>query len=539
MSQTIIGLDLGSYSIKAVMLRSTFKRHELAAFAEEELPSSSSLPWDEKLAEAWRSILRRFAVSPDQVICSVPGDKVTLKELSLPFADPKKIEQVIGFELEGDIPFQDIDEVFFDYQVIRTPEGESSVTVALTPRDYFHELFEALKGAGMDARIITVAGMSYPALLEHYPSFENRPLVVVDIGHETTRIVVCHRGRVVLWRTLLRGGRSITRTISRAFNLQFHEAEGVKRSQGQVRTNPAAAVDDGIVHLPGVIEEALAPIVREIRVICIACEGKTGAEPARVFITGGTSRIKGIDGFMGTMLGLPVERLKPDRVEFNQSIPVEGAEDVMGEALATSLRAFPEKYKEINFRKGPYAFKGHYQYIRERALGMAACLLMLIASLVALAWSRSEALQYEHDLQTTDLKMKTRAIFGEEISDFEAVLSKMRPDKGGPSLASLIPAVDGFEIFSEISSRMGQDMTVDMETIEVDLERKRVEIRGRTESATSVETIAERLRKYDCFPEIVKDRNEKSTDGKQLFVLAIELDCGGKAKKGKKGGNSE
>ena len=49
-------------------------------------------------------------------------------------------------------------------------------------------------------------------------------------------------------------------------------------------------------------------------------------------------------------------------------------------------------------------------------------------------------------------------------------------------------------------------------------------MRGRTTSATEVQTIVERLGSIDCFKSVETERNEKGTDQKQVFNMTMKLE---------------
>ena len=51
---------------------------------------------------------------------AMPGELLTVRVLDLPFSDPRKIEQVVGYELEGQIVHA-LSEVVFDHLVLETP----------------------------------------------------------------------------------------------------------------------------------------------------------------------------------------------------------------------------------------------------------------------------------------------------------------------------------------------------------------------------------------------------------------------------------
>jgi len=69
-----------------------------------------------------------------QVVSVLPGDAVTHRILELPFADRKRLEQTVPFELESHLPFE-LDETVIDFQVLDTSaDGTSGKPKRLTAR---------------------------------------------------------------------------------------------------------------------------------------------------------------------------------------------------------------------------------------------------------------------------------------------------------------------------------------------------------------------------------------------------------------------
>ncbi|PIE65530.1 MAG: hypothetical protein CSA24_02530, partial [Deltaproteobacteria bacterium] len=158
MAQRIIGLDVGSWSIKAAVLESSLRRAQLAAFVEHHIPSEpSGAPVEGGQEAAIASVLK--SLDPDALVAAVPGSSLLIRELRLPFSDDKRIAQVLGFELETVIP-KPIDEVVYDYQVAREGEDGTTLLCPAIDRGRLTEWLGMLKEAGGDPRFVTTTGLS-------------------------------------------------------------------------------------------------------------------------------------------------------------------------------------------------------------------------------------------------------------------------------------------------------------------------------------------------------------------------------------------
>src|SRR5512133_51088 len=118
MAQTILGLDLGSHSVKAVLLESTLRGWTVVGAASLPVPRSpegEERTLRDRQAAAVRDLLAARGWTPDTVAAAVPGAAAASHVVTLPFTDPRRIEQTIAFEVEGQIPFE-LEDVAWDWQ---------------------------------------------------------------------------------------------------------------------------------------------------------------------------------------------------------------------------------------------------------------------------------------------------------------------------------------------------------------------------------------------------------------------------------------
>ena len=497
MSQSILGLDLGRRSVKAVVLETTFKGYEAVRFAEAILaPDDGETPWTARMGEAVGRLVSENDLAHDVTVTALPGDRVTTRVITLPFTRAREIDLVLGPELEDQLPFSDLDEVVFDYQILATGDDGARLMVAVADREFLAEFLEALQAGGVDPRVVTVGGFAKADLLRHMAIAEDGPLLVADMGHEATTLTVVRHGKPVMWRTVLRGGRRVDEALA-----------GVDREDGHAAS--------------AAIGRALGPLVGDMKQTLLSAAGVTGEDVRAIYLCGGASRLGGLDAYLTGQCGVDVVLLEASRAAFNTLPDAAALDAAVPEALGLALRALPGQPDEVNFRKGELAFKGEYQYLRGKVVGVALGMLALLVSLGGLAYASYHAMRAEEVQLLADLQGQTQAIFGRPYTDFHAAAAAV--SRKGAAQKNPIPTRDAYHLLYDTSVKVGDDLVVDLDLFEVDLDRERAEIRGRTESATAVQTIVGRLGKVDCFGRVETERNERGTDDKQVFHLSVKL----------------
>src|SRR5215208_2598010 len=177
MAQRILGLDLGASAVKAVLLESAFRTCAVVDTARAPLephPPEPPSPQGGEGGVPGRTLATRHAAAVralldatgwrfDVAVVAFPGAGGSTTLVTLPFTDPRRIEQTIGFEVEGQIPF-DLADVSWDWQQLAVRDGKTELLVAVVRKEELAQLLGALGDAGIDPRAIVPAGVAYAAL---------------------------------------------------------------------------------------------------------------------------------------------------------------------------------------------------------------------------------------------------------------------------------------------------------------------------------------------------------------------------------------
>jgi general secretion pathway protein L len=154
----ILGLDLGSHSVKGLLLDTNTRGGGIKAQAEVRRGEGDR-------QETLRAALRELLAHPelqhaDQVVVALPGQSLATHQLAMPFSDPKRIEATIPFEVESQLPFE-LSEAVFDYQVASLVKDKGSeLLVGVVRREELSGLLGLLAELGVDPRVVTHPGIT-------------------------------------------------------------------------------------------------------------------------------------------------------------------------------------------------------------------------------------------------------------------------------------------------------------------------------------------------------------------------------------------
>ncbi|HEY4522843.1 MAG TPA: type IV pilus assembly protein PilM [Candidatus Paceibacterota bacterium] len=245
--QSVLGIDIGSSSLKVVQLRKdkgkavleTYGELALGPYAGSAIGQAAALS-AEQIAETLRDLLREAKVTTKSCGVSIPFARSLLVLVELPYRkDPKEQQTVIELEARKYIPVP-VSEAQIDWFVVPSaPKGPAAeaerepkkieVFLIAVHNDELALLQKAVTSAGLDPGFFEIEIFStIRAVVEEPVS----PVMVLDIGAATTKTYVVERGVVALSHSISTGSQDITRAIASSENLSLARAEVLKKEAG-------------------------------------------------------------------------------------------------------------------------------------------------------------------------------------------------------------------------------------------------------------------------------------------------------------------
>ncbi len=242
-SRSVIGVDIGSSSLKVVQLRKeggtavleTYGELALGPYAGAEVGQATNLPAS-KIAETLTDLLREASVTTMDAGVSIPFSRSLLTLVELPRRDePSEQKTVIELEARKYIPVP-VSEVQLDWFILpeSIPEGGAlsekvKVLLVAVHNDELALLENVVKGSNIAATFYEIEIFSTIRSVVDEPI---KPVLVLDIGASATKVYVVERGVVALSHNIPEGGQDVTRTISSANGITMQKAESLKKEHG-------------------------------------------------------------------------------------------------------------------------------------------------------------------------------------------------------------------------------------------------------------------------------------------------------------------
>ncbi len=264
------------------------------------------------LTPAMQRVMREKGIKAAPLVVSLNGQAVFPRFAKFPAVAADKLEELVRYEVEQNVPFP-IDEIVCDHQFTgTTPEGEKAAMIVAAKLEQVRAVTDAVAAAGLSPQIVDVSPMAiYNAFRWSNPGATGCS-VILDIGSRTTSLILVEDEKIYT-RSIPVAGNTITKDIAQTFGCSLEEAEQLKIERGYVSLGGVTEDADEVTdRVSKIVRTALTRLHAEIsRSINFYRSQQGGNAPARLFLTGGTVRLPQLDEFFRETLQVEVGYLNP------------------------------------------------------------------------------------------------------------------------------------------------------------------------------------------------------------------------------------
>lgn len=199
-----LGIHLAGRRFQLVALDGTFKKPKVRACVSGNAPDAGDAT-PEGLGDQLKAAAKenRKALESDNIGLAVESSLATFRSLALPFAEASKIEEVLKFEVEGQLPQWDIDAVVIDFHTVKATPVESQLLVTAVPKEELARRIGLAERAGLEPFDAEIEATALFRAAEQQGVLEpERAQVLVHFGGRTTTFVTVVEGRLSAMRAL-------------------------------------------------------------------------------------------------------------------------------------------------------------------------------------------------------------------------------------------------------------------------------------------------------------------------------------------------
>lgn len=291
--KTQLGLDIGEKRIKLVMLKKEANMFRVAAYRSIKTPpgvvDGGYISDPLQLSEALKGLVRDSGVNPGAPLASaVSGQQVYTRLLSLPRMRLEELRKAALYQAAGFLPLS-IEDVAADIYPVREysdAEGEKTEVLFVAARTgQVENLLQACRLAGLKLKWVEIEALGLArTFATQLNAAGDKVSAVVNIGANRAYMAFFKRGALVLLRSISFG------------SAVFYDDDG----EGEQGAEAEAGIKADSPEFAGLIADFVAELSRSLSYAQIQLKEAVNT----LFLTGGGSRIEGMDEYLSTALQL-------------------------------------------------------------------------------------------------------------------------------------------------------------------------------------------------------------------------------------------
>ena len=309
----LIGIDIGSSSVKMVQLREARGGYQLVNLGMSMLPPEAivdnAIMDSSSVVGVIRELVESHKVKTKNVATSISGHSVIIRKILLPIMTEEEMEASIQWEAEQYIPFE-ISEVNLDFQILGPDANDSSqmnVLLVAAKKDFVNDYLALFRECGLNPLVMDVDCFAVANVFEaNYGVSENEIVALIDLGASSLNVNILKGGMSVFTRDIQMGGNVYNEELQKRLGLNSEDAETVKLGGEVSGISPDTVA--------AIIEDATEALTTDIqRSLDFFSASSSDERPKKVYITGGVSKVAAIRNSLAQRLGVEVQLIDPWR----------------------------------------------------------------------------------------------------------------------------------------------------------------------------------------------------------------------------------
>ncbi|MGQ9499436.1 MAG: type IV pilus assembly protein PilM [Dissulfurimicrobium sp.] len=313
-SHPVLGLDIGSHSIKIVELAMSGGKITIRKAGRALVPLNAIkdgiIEDKEAVARVLRMLLDNLDPRFKNAATSIAGYSVIVKKISVPYADEKDIEENLDIEAENYVPFE-ITDVYIDFHMLessnakRAGRSKTDIFLVAAKREIVDSYAALIHDVGLVPVVVDIDAFALSNSFESAYGVLERPVCLIDIGARKTNLNIVGKGISLFAKDIAMGGAQITEEIQAISGFSFEDAENIKMTGvGEIGLLRDISV---------VIKEICTQWGQEIKKILDFHRSNSSEEdwPERIYLSGGASLMNGVADLISNETGLEVAIFNP------------------------------------------------------------------------------------------------------------------------------------------------------------------------------------------------------------------------------------
>lgn len=310
----VLALDIGSYSIKAVLgrhqnnniiIENTFVINTPVDCIDDGRISDMN-----KLYNVIHGLIESNKLKVKKIAFSVNSSSIINREITVPLVKSEEMHNVVKYEIEQYLPIV-LDEYDIEFKIqeefIEDKVRKCKLYVAVAPKSMVQGYLELAKQLKMTPVLLDINSNSAARMVFANTSVNEKMVnsedagAIIDIGYEQINVSIVSKGALQFNRLLTRGSKEIDELIADSMNMSLYEAhEYIHKHTDELdcmrNSNFNSIIDSWMEDIQ--------------RIFQYYNNRSNGRKLDTIYLCGGGANLKSLSQYISNSLNMPVEVTK-------------------------------------------------------------------------------------------------------------------------------------------------------------------------------------------------------------------------------------
>lgn len=312
-----VAVDIGDFSVKIAKIQVSTQGPVLVAAGVKALPPPSggndAKADGDGVGQVLTALARDLKIKESRVKLVISDPGLYVRQITIPRVGEDELQKAVRWQAEKFAPFS-IDDAVVDYQPLDLSAAAGSnqmeIVIVAAANKMIDRYLQILRVAQLTPAMIDISPFAVARAAQKCCGLEPGEIVpVIDIGEQTSSVVVVRGDALLHARRFEVAGRHLTGAIAKARSLDPGQAQEHKR------TLSLSANWDSLPEAKfemKALQETLSDLVVQIDRSLAYCEKEHLTQGmTRLLLCGGGAHLAGLDQYLSARLGLAVQYADP------------------------------------------------------------------------------------------------------------------------------------------------------------------------------------------------------------------------------------